>query len=563
MRAVPAVSRFYSAAYTRFSPGFAFSNKIRDIQEVMVYAAAEGELGARGVVDIAGKELKGQSIRSVVDGIRNADTEGGRLYKQMKEDGVGAGGFGVASRSDLDIDLDKLRKLNRSKPRQATRKTLEFVENWNTIFEDSSRLSVYKTALDSGASRQRAAVLAQQASINFNKFGRQGSLLNGGWLFFNASVQGSVKTLRAMKNPKVAAAVSLSTFTAVGATAEWNSYIDEDWREKVRQGDQNNSLVIVIPSSDENIKYITIPVSWGLKPLKIMADQMFALMDGKSNGVGSAISSVLNAAIEGYNPAGGTDIASAVTPTIFDIPLDVVRNRAWHGGKIKPDYNKNLPPSAQYFPSLRDSVTGRAAVGLTKGLSGVGIEISPASMHYAVLQAVGGAGKFIGRITDTVSAISGGETPLARDIPIASRFYKSIPEEEVGAGAREWQQLDEINQKYAKERFYLTQQAEDAYNTLKNLPRDEASRAFREIRANDEDLARAINEVIDEEKLGLSFLERKIKGTPVVGRVEFLVTKFDELETNEQKSLLWREYVAKGIITSQVATELNKIFNAR
>ena len=564
LRIVPIVTRSYSSVYTKYSPSFAFSNKIRDLSEVMVHAAAQGELGVRGSASILGKELKGQSIRSVVDGIRGADTEGARLYNQMKEAGVGSGGFGVASRNDLDIDLEKLRKLNRSKPRQAAQKALEYIDNWNVVFEDSTRLAVYKTSLDSGASPQRAAQLAQEASINFNKFGRQGSILNGGWLFFNASIRGSVKTLRAMRDPKVGVPVTLSVFTAVGAIAEWNSYIDEDWRAKSRKGDRNRSLVIVLPSTDsEDLQYIPVPVSWGLRPIKIIADEFFASLDGKSDGFGSAIHSVINAAIEGYNPAGGTDIESALTPTIADIPLEVMRNRAWHGGKIKPDYNQQTSPSAQYFSSLRDSVTGRAAIALTKGLSGVGIEMSPASLHYAAEQAVGGAGKFLGQITNTISAIGSGETPESRDIPIISRFYKNIPAEEIGSGAREWARLAELRTEHADERFYLTQQAEDTYQTLINMTNDEAIRTFREIKQNDKDLASAILDVKEEADLGLSYLERTIKGAAVAPRVRFLVEKFDELDTDEQRSLLWREYVAKGIISDRVSTELNKIFNAR
>jgi hypothetical protein len=414
MRGVAAITRFYSGVHTRFNPEFAFSNKVRDIQEVLVYAAAQEELGVKGATKVAAREARMQNVVAVTDLLRGKDSKGARLYQQMREDGGTTGGLGLSTRKQIEMDIDEIRKINRSKPHRAAQKTIEYVDNWNQVFEDSSRLSVYREALERGATRQRAAIMAKESSVNFNKFGKQGSIINAMWMFSNASIQGSTKMIRAMKDPKVAATVSTAVLGSVYAVSEWNDTIDPDWRNKIREWDRLNSMAIMLPSggdqeddkrgvvrSSGGVKYLTIPVSWGIKPIKVMADEMVDLAAGKSDGLGAASASVLTSVLEAYNPAGGTDVMAAITPTIIDIPVDVARNQAWHGGAIKPDWDRNAPASIQYFDSLRDSTTGRAAIGISKGLSGVGIEVSPASMHYGYEQVIGGVGRFVDKTFNT------------------------------------------------------------------------------------------------------------------------------------------------------------------
>lgn len=564
MRAVAVVSRTYSGIHTRFNPEFAFSNKIRDIQEVLVYTASKDEIGVRGSAKFLGKEARMQNTKAVLDHIRGKDSAGAKLYQQMRMDGGTTGGLGLSTRKQVELDIADIRKLNRSNPRKAAQSMLEYIDYWNTVFEDSSRLSVYRTALEGGATRQRAAIMAKESSVNFNKFGKQGQIINALYMFSNASIQGTVKTLRAMKNPKVAAAVTTSVFGSVYAISEWNDRVDPDWRNKVREWDRLNSLAVMLPAKEgdgEGVRYLTIPVAWGIKPIKVMADEFVDIQSGHSTGVTDAMSSILATSIEAYNPAGGSDLMSAVTPTILDIPMDIARNQAWHGGAIKPDWDKNAPASIQYFSSLRDSATGRTAIGLSKGLSGIGIEVSPASINYAYEQMIGGAGRFVNKTVNTITA-AGGEDPIpTKEIPVVSRFYKTRPEEEVGQGASEFQEIAKILETQSRERFYLKQQAEDSLRQLNSLPKQDAALMFEELKNADPDLAAKVADLKKQEDKGLTFVERKILDLGVSNgeRAKFLVKKFNELEKKEDKANLWNEYREKGIISDSVAKQLKKL----
>lgn len=564
MRGVGAITRFYSGLATRFNPEFAFANKLRDIQEVMVYAGAQGELGAKGAASVAGRSVRLENERAVWDFLRDKDTEGALLYKQMREDGGTTGGLGLSTRQQVQQDLESIRKLNRSNPRAGAKKVVEIVDAWNTIFEDSTRLSVYREALKRGASRQRAARLAKEASVNFNKAGKAGPMINALYMFSNASIQGSSKMLMAMKNPKVAAATVMSVAAPVIAVNEWNDHIDPEWRSKVTKWDRLNALPIMLPSTEgSGVRYITIPVSWGLKPIKVMADQISDLSNGKSEGIVDAMSAVMVSAIEGYNPSGGTDLISAITPTVLDMPVELGRNQAWSGNKIRPDWDKYAPGSIQYFDSLKDSTSGQTAIALTRGLSGIGMEVSPADLNYVFEQLIGGAGRSANKVISTVADAATLQTPALRDTPILSRFLKSRTEEEVGAGTDKYEDLKGLLQEDSREAFYLKQQAEDSYNQMKNLPPEEAKQRWDELNKADKALAAKVADIAKAEKKNLNYTDRMIQdlGVENGARAKYLVTEFEKLGTKEEKARLWSEYVEKGILTKAVQKQVKYLLN--
>lgn len=430
LRFAQGFTRFFSTLATRFNPEFAFPNKIRDLQEASIYAFSKKEFGAAGAVKVAARDVA--SIRDVLDGVRGRNTEGARLYRQMRRDGGTTGGMGLSTRKQVELDVEKIRRMNRSAPRRAAQKFVELVDNWNTVFEDSTRLSVYRTALERGVTQEAAARLAKEASINFNKFGRGGPQINALYMFANASIQGSTKMLRAMKNPKVAGTVTTALAASVAAVSEWNDRIDPQWRDRVTKYDRLSSLPVVLPpSEDGSFNYFVIPVSWGIKPIKVAMDHAYDALSGHGRSPGDTAANVTAAAFEAYNPIGGTDMVSALTPTPIDLPVDLGRNQAWHGGKIKPDWDRTQPESEKFFSSLPNSATGRGAIAASEGLSSRGIEVSPADLKYAYETLIGGAGRAVSKVGNTISAIGQGEAPAVRDVPFASRFAKSATPDEV------------------------------------------------------------------------------------------------------------------------------------
>ncbi len=561
MRMISAITRMWAGLHTRFNPEFAFSNKVRDLQEAVTYAMSKGGFGVGSAAKIPLRDPA--SMKSVVDWVRGLDTEGAKLYEQMRLDGGTTGGMSLSTRKAVEMNIDKLRRLNRSNPRKAAQKAIEVIDNWNTVFEDSTRLSVYKTALEQGASRKRAAGLAKEASVNFNKMGKGGPVINALYIFSNASIQGSVKMLRAMKNPKVAGTVLTGMMGSVMAVNEWNDRVDPNWRNHVKKWDRMNGLNVVIPSKDSpsGFTYFTIPISWGLKPIKVAADSAYDAISGEEQDIKDVMGSILSSVIEGYNPIGGTDLMSAVTPSILDVPLDVSRNQTWYGGMIKPDWDKDLPDSMRYFDSLEDKATGRASIAVANGLSGLGIEMSPANINYAFEQYIGGVGRAASKFLNAIDKIAEGEDVPLAEAPFTSRFFREVSGEQMSAEDPFAKRVQELATEQSVERAQLKRDAENAWVQLKNTDSLERDAAWNQLVQTDPDLARKIKEVAAQEKLGLTYLDRDILSLGVTNgkRATAIFEQMSRIEGVEKKKEYWAELVEKKIITKAVAEQLREL----
>ena len=480
MRGISSFTRLYSGLHTRFNYEFALSNNIRDIQEMAVYMASRKEIGFGGAGKAVMKDVS--SKKAVFDFIMGRDTEGAKLYKQMRLDGGTTGGLGLSTKEQVKADISQIRKLNRSKPRQAAEKVIQAVDKWNTIFEDATRLSVYRTSLDRGLTRGQAATLAKEATINFNKKGTAGPIINGLYMFSNASIQGSTKMLKAMKNPKVAGTVIASLGTVVYATNHWNDSVDKDWRDKVTKWDRSSNVVVVLPSDDGDFNYITIPVSWGLKPIKVALEYSYDLGTGRS-GIWRATQGITTSFLEAYNPlAGDENLLNTLTPTILKTPFEISKNRNWFGNRIKPDFDPDLPESAKYFKSLSNTNTGKAFIKATEFLSDKSqgrIEISPADLDYAFKQYIGGAGKSISRLFSLISSIGEGEIE-ARERPILNRFLKNKNEDEV-LESLFYEQIERENKQAARDKIEDTKRISPLYEEAQMLIKDGKNQEAQEI----------------------------------------------------------------------------------
>jgi len=554
IRGVKLVTRFYAGLATRFNPEFAFSNKVRDIQETLVYLASKKEVGVKGALKTAIKDP--ESIKDVTDYIRGKKTKGTELYHQMKMDGGTTGGMGLSTRKELEIDLGKIRNINRSNPRKAAQIVLKAVDDWNTIFEDSTRLSVYKQALAQGASRNRAAVLAKEASVNFNKMGTGMPVVNALYMFSNASVRGSVKMLKAMRDPKVAGIVLTLLGGSIYIVNEYNDTVDENWREKVSKWDHLNSINIVIPTND-GIRYFSIPISWGLKPIKVMLDTVYNVAFDKKTDIGEAVGNIATSVIEGYNPVGGTDAISAITPTILDLPVDLARNKAWHGGRIKPDWNPSDPESIKYFDKLKLKAMGRAAIYATKELGEKGIEISPADINYSYEQLIGGTGRATNKIINTIVGVAKGEVET-KEIPFVSRFYRDIPEEKIFSESADFKTIKNLLKKQSKERFYLNQEAEILYESMKTLPPDKANYNHKKMKTTNPQLYDKLKDIASSQKRDLDYNDRLILQLGVENgqRARFIFEKTKTMPDRKAKNEYIRELRNKKIVTDKVIRQL-------
>jgi hypothetical protein len=557
MQWIATFTRLYSSLHTRFNYEFALSNKVRDIQEMAVDMASRKEMGFKQAGQAMTREP--ESIKAVTDFIRGKDSEGARLYKQMQMDGGTTGGLSLSTRKQVEVDIEKIRQLNRSQPRRAARILLEAVDNWNTIFEDSTRLSVYKTALKNGLDRETAAMLAKESTVNFNKKGTGGSVINGLYMFSNASIQGTTKMLRAMKNPKVAGAVVGGMGLAVYNLNKFNDSVDPDWRDKVTDFDRTSNMVLFLPSESGEAKYITIPVSWGLKPIKVAMEHANDLMTGHNDSVPDAVRGIMVAAATSYNPlAGSESVVETLTPTFLKTPQEITSNVAWHGGKIRPDYDPNMPKSAQYFRGLENKATGRVAISATEKLAEATngeIEISPANINYAFEAYIGGLGRSVTKILNTITSIGKGEELKASEIPIASRFFKVRDTDQTEA-QKAYSVLDEQKKTTSARTF----EADKLFRELRDLPTEERQTRLREIAEEDPSMVNLVANRF--QKDSMSSAERAISSLTNENKATYILTQIEKMPIEERREYI-KGLLDRGVISVNVVNRLAELASER
>ena len=90
------------------------------------------------------------------------------------------------------------------------------------------------------------------------------------------------------------------------------------------------------------------------------------------------------------------------------------------------------------------------------------------------------------------------------------------------------------------------------------MPREQAREVFNELIKKDERLAEKINDIIDEEKLGLTYTERLVKQLGVENgeRAKYIFNQLNQLKTQKEKREYYQNLIDKKIITEQVGQQL-------
>ncbi len=98
------------------------------------------------------------------------------------------------------------------------------------------------------------------------------------------------------------------------------------------------------------------------------------------------------------------------------------------------------------------------------------------------------------------------------------------------------------------------------YQQLKKLPKDQAKEMFDNLIKENPDMAKKINDIIDEEKLGLTYPEKMIKQLGVENgeRAKYIKSKLDGLKTKEKQDY-YQNLIDKKIITKKVSEQILKL----
>ncbi len=468
------VNRFMSAMNTSLNPEFLVSNFIRDMQTAVMNLKAEqgrddGKINGR---DIAMKTVRdsGIAMKAVYTSLRDKTLSGSgadwqKIWKEFVEDGAKTGWFRMDDLNGQMKEMDRLVSLAKGGWKeqgiQSWHSFTKLVEDANNAVENALRLSAYKHARDAGLSRSQAASLAKNMTVNFNRRGEQGVLLNSLYMFANASIQGTANMVRSLahlngdgpllqrlrwSNLNMAQKMALTATGAGYLLASLNragAGQDEDgvnWYDKVPDYVKEHNLVIMKSLFGGKAgEYWSIPLPYGYNMFYLLGSTAEGVTRGNmtaSKAAGNIVGGMLGA----FNPLGSEDsktltgtLFKNAAPTILRPFADLWANENFMG---TPIYQTNFPggtPKPESSLGRRSSPEAyKAFAGWLNRVSGGSqyrsgaVDINPDIMKYWIDYVSGGMGRFAGKTIDAAAKSYNGIDIPPQQIPFLGKISGQV-----------------------------------------------------------------------------------------------------------------------------------------
>jgi GGDEF domain-containing protein len=446
-------TRYFASINTQYNPIFGIINITRDVQGALLNLTST-ELAGKQKEVIANTlpALKGiyQDVRSVRKGNGSTNSEWSKLWEDFQEQG-GQTGFRDMFKSAADrgkaiekaLDPDWWTKTLAGKVvtidgvatvpasvlnEQAIKPIFNWLSDYNQTLENAVRLSVYKVALDNGISKQQAASIAKNISVNFNRKGSYGRSLGALYAFFNASTQGTARIAETLTGPAGKQIIAGGLFVGVmqAIALSLSGYDDEEPPEFVR----DRNLIIPLDALGADGRYVTIPMPLGFNVLPNFGRITTEWLIAGGEDTSKRLTHIFSMMAEMFNPIGGNgSISSIYTPTAFDPFNDLDNNKDWTGRDIAREDFNSLDPTPG-FTRTRDKALN-LSVELARyinNLSG-GSDYTPGvysptgdQIEYLAGQLSGGVGRELMKTWATGEALFTGEDLPTYKVPLVGRF---------------------------------------------------------------------------------------------------------------------------------------------
>lgn len=462
-----AINRWFSAVFTRFNPGFVPINLMRDLTLGLTGVAAELGSGSAGKISALYFQSFGASYRQALrqsgDSSKpNAEKTLDDWAREAAEAGMKSGWTALDDMDTLQRDIENSMRgvgliaktgvvgidAAATYAKMAKDKVVagfEWIEAVNDGVENGLRLATYiHLRRDKGWTKAKAAEYAKELTVNFNRKGMAGSIINSMYLFYNAAVQGSRRTIQIMKHPKtmgtlaVIGSAQFMLAATLGAAKFGDDEDDETLWEKIPDHVKRRSFVIPTGFDDDgSAQYIAIPMPFGFNAVPAVAgyasnytnQRWVAKQGGAMALAGNAIGYTTSTVIDALSPiAVGEE--DAFWPTIVQMGMQFAANRDSLGRSIAPSdtFNQYETPRAEMYKP--GTFTGYVWAARALNRLGLGdqytpprvmsglLDVSPNDLEFLVGQLLGGPGNIMNQTWRMGALAVAGEEIKASDIPI-------------------------------------------------------------------------------------------------------------------------------------------------
>ena len=448
------VGTFYKLTRTALNPDFLAPNVFRDIQTAAVNLKDVETLRVRVRRALSIKNVLG-AAGAIHRNLRSArgKNEWDSWARRYREQGGPVSWIDtrtVETRlAQFEADLRNLQG-GQSLWRRM-QEVLTQLEWLNMAAENATRLAVFRAAVDSGVALPRAASVAKNITVNFEKHGELGPAVNLAYYFANAQVQGNARMILAIRrSPRVrkilAGLVVAGLFADLLASMMAGETDDERNAYDVLP-DYVKDRNMVVPVVGTN-KQITFPLAYGYSVFWNLGRNMGAIMRGAKR-PSEAVVDQMRSVVDAFNPFGSTaSPAQLIAPSLLDPLVQISENRTWTGSPLAPEnfeFGFQRPDAELSWRSTSEAAR-RVARWINRVTGGDPTRAGLVDVHPDVLEhwfefLTGGTGRFL---EDTATmAQQGGNVPL-REVPILRRFVTEEPE--WGLRNRFYANLDEMVQ---------------------------------------------------------------------------------------------------------------------
>ena len=476
IRTLGKVNRFLATVNTSYNPEFLVSNFIRDVQTAVMNLKAEqgrsdGKLkGLDNLSALAVVKDSRSAMSAVYASLRGKTLTGKgaqwqKVWKEFVEDGGKTGWFNMGDLEGQQKEMDRLVSLAKGgwkgQSIGAWHSFLNLVEDANGAVENALRLSAYKHARDAGLSRQQAASLAKNMTVNFNRRGEQGMLMNSLYMFANASIQGTANLVRTLghlngdgpllerlrwKNLNVPQKIVLAAVGAGYLLGSLNRSVageDDDgvnWYDKVPSHVKERNLVIMKSMFGGKAgEYWSIPLPYGYNVFFLLGHTAEGVAAGDltaSRAAGNVVGGILGA----FSPIGSETsetlsgaLLKNAAPTILRPFANLSMNENFMGAQI---YQENMPfgtpkPDSQLGRRSTPEAYKAFAFWLNAFSGGSqyrpgAVDITPESLKFWIDYISGGTGRFISKTTDAaVKSLNGIDIP-EQQVPFLGKISGEV-----------------------------------------------------------------------------------------------------------------------------------------
>ena len=436
-----------------------------------------------------------------------------------------------------------------------------YIERFNSVIENCSRYTVYKTAKQTGMSELKAIEAAKEASVNFNRrgSGQMGAVwAQNAYFFFNASMQGTENFVSAANKNRARAAMALGFWVAFGYTMRMIgaalSGDDDDSYDNLPDYVRQNNIVLYVPGTGN--KYIMLPLPVELRAIFGLGDMLGQASLGQYKGRDFAgdlalkLTDLLPKSVE-FPDRKRNDDESVVESVAKNLSPDAIRplldaywfNENYFGKRVtgRNAYNRHVPEwqKVSYGTSktiinasrMMNELTGGDYA--TKGWSD-SMLTNPSALEYLFEQYLGGVGKVLTQSYKSVEGVVNGDLAM-RNVPVLSGLTYStenmIPRNYTNERYRSY--IDEYEETASRMRKYKEgmMEGENLSDEFNGFTNSDAFRRYMLIGMFKKqidglyDMAKTVGSDSEEAK-NLNRYARELKGQ--------MINEIDKLDKNEK-----------------------------